>query len=73
MISRILLYFVVLHATVVWGKLSSRTPSPVSFETVQPAHLVHWIAIEYGSKVLIRKPSKKEQAAVGMDKLFSED
>jgi hypothetical protein len=73
MISRILLYFVVLHATVVWGKLSSRSPSPVSFETLQPAHLIHWIALEYGSKVLIRKPTKKEQAAVGMDKLVTDD
>ena len=70
MITRIMIYVLALHAAAIWGRLSSRNPSPVEFETTLPTHLTYWMAVEYSQQALIRKQTRKEEAAIGLDKLI---
>ena len=62
-----------LNSCLLWAKMTSKAPSPVSFETNHPAPLAFWIAREYGAKALHPKPSRRQQAAIALDQFFGID
>ena len=59
-----------LNACLLWGKMTSKTASPVSFETNHPAPLAFWIAREYGAIALHPRPGRKQRAAIALDQFF---
>jgi hypothetical protein len=62
-----------LNSCLLWGKMNMKSPSPVTFETNHPAALAFWIAREYGSIALHPRPSRKQRAAIRLDRLFDID
>jgi hypothetical protein len=62
-----------LNSCLLWAKMTSKAPSPVSFETNHPAPLAFWIAREYGAIALHPMPSRKQRAAIALDQFFGID
>jgi hypothetical protein len=50
--------------------MTTKPPSPVSFESNHPIPLAFWIASEYGAKALHPRPSRKQRAAIALDQLL---
>ena len=69
-ITKVLCSVLVFHSCILWGRMTTKTPSPVTFETNHPAPLAFWIAREYGSIALQPKPSRKQKTALALDQLF---
>jgi hypothetical protein len=59
-----------LNSCLLWAKMTSKSPSPVSFETNHPAPLAFWIAREYGAIALHPRPGRKQRAAIALDRFF---
>ena len=59
-----------LNSCLLWGRMTTKAASPVTFETNHPAPLAFWIAREYGTVALQPKPSRKQKAALALDRLF---
>jgi hypothetical protein len=51
--------------------MTTKAPSPVTFETNPPVPVAFWIAREYGSIALQPKPSRKQKTALALDQLFN--
>lgn len=62
-----------LNSCLLWAKMTSKAPSPVSFETNHPAPLAFWIAREYGAIALHPRHSRKQRAAIALDQFFGID
>lgn len=62
-----------LNSCFLWAKMTSKAPSPVSFETNHPAPLAFWIAREYGPIALHPRPNRKQRAAIALDQFFGID
>jgi hypothetical protein len=62
-----------LNSCMLWARMTTKAPSPVTFETNHPAPLAFWIAREYGAIALHPRPSRKQRAAIAMDQLFGID
>jgi hypothetical protein len=62
-----------LNSSLLWAKMTSKAPSPVSFETNHPVPLAFWIAREYGAIALHPRPSRKQRAAIALDQFFGID
>jgi hypothetical protein len=62
-----------LNSCLLWAKMTSKAPSPVSFETNHPAPLAFWIAREYGAIALHPRPNRKQRAAIALDQFFGID
>jgi len=62
-----------LNSSLLWARMSTKAPSPVTFETNHPAPLAFWIAREYGAIALHPRPSRKQRAAIALDQLFGID
>lgn len=58
-----------LNSCLLWGRMTTKVASPVTFETNHPALLAFWIAREYGSIALQPKPSRKQKTALALDQL----
>lgn len=69
----ILTTLISLNSCILWAKMTSKTPSPVSFETNHPAPLAFWIAQEYGTMALHPRPTRKQRAAIALDQVFNID
>lgn len=59
-----------LNSCMLWAKTTSKTASPVSFETSHPAPLAFWIAREYGAIALHPRPNRKQRATIALDQFF---
>jgi hypothetical protein len=70
-LTKVLCSVLVFHSCILWGRMTTKTPSPVTFETNYPAPLAFWIAREYGAIALQPKPSRKQKTALALDQLFS--
>ena len=66
----ILASLLALNSCLLWAKMTSQGPSPVSFETNHPAPVAFWIAREYGSQAIQPRPSRKQRTAIALDQLF---
>ena len=62
-----------LNSSLLWAQMTSKPPSPVSFETNHPAPLAFWIAREYGAIALHPRPGRKQRAAIALDQFFGTD
>jgi hypothetical protein len=62
-----------LNSCLLWGKMTMKPPSPVSFESNHPIPLAFWIASEYGANALHPRPSRKQRAAIALDQLIGID
>jgi hypothetical protein len=62
---------IALNSCLLWGRMSTKTPSPVNYETVHPIDLAFWIAREYGPIALPPKLTRKQMSAVALDQLFA--
>jgi len=62
-----------LNSCLLWARMTTKAPFPVTFETNHPAPLAFWIAREYGSIALHPRPSRKQRAAIALDQLFGID
>ena len=62
-----------LNSCLLWAKMTSKAPSPVNFETNHPAPLAFWIAREYGAIALHPRPSRKQRAAIALDRCFESE
>ena len=62
-----------LNSCMLWAKMTTKIPSPVSFETNHPAPLAFWIAQEYGAIALHPRPSRKQRAAIALDRFLGID
>lgn len=62
-----------LNSCVLWAKMTTKTASPVSFETNHPAPLAFWIAQEYGAIALHPRQGRKQRAAVALDRFIESD
>ena len=69
----ILTSLIALNSCLLWAKMTSKTPSPVSFETDHPATLAFWIAQEYGTIALHPRLSRKQRTAIALDLVFNPD
>jgi hypothetical protein len=69
-INKVLCSVLVFHSCILWGRMTTKTPSPVTFETNHPAPLAFWLAREYGAFALQPKPSRKQKTALALDQLF---
>jgi hypothetical protein len=69
----ILTSLLVLNSCLLWAKMTSKAPSPVSFETNHPAPLAFWIAREYEAIALRPRPGRKQRAAIALDQFFGID
>ena len=69
-LTKVLCSVLVFHSCILWGRMTTKTASPVTFETNHPAPLAFCIAREYGSIALQRKPSRKQKTAQALDHLF---
>jgi hypothetical protein len=69
-LTKVLCSVLVFHSCILWGRMTTKTPSPVTFETNHPAPLAFWIASEYGAIALQPKPSRKQKTALALDQLF---
>jgi hypothetical protein len=69
-ITKVLCSVLVFHSCILWGRMTTKTPSPVTFETNHPAPLAFWIAREYGAIALQPKPNRKQKTALALDQLF---
>ena len=69
-ITKVLCSVLVFHSCILWGRMTTKTPSPVTFETNHPAPLAFWIAREYGAIALQPKPSRRQKTALALDQLF---
>ena len=69
-LTKVLCSVLVFHSCILWGRMTTKTASPVTFETNHPAPLAFWIAREYGSIALQPKPSRKQKTAQALDHLF---
>jgi len=69
-LTKVLCSVLVFHSCILWGRMTTKTPSPVTFETNHPAPLAFWIAREYGAIALQPKPSRKQKTALALDQFF---
>lgn len=61
------------NSCLLWAKMTSKSPSPVSFETNHAGPLAFWIAREYGPKSLYPRHNRKQRVAISVDKLFGNE
>ena len=69
-LTKVLCSVLVFHSCILWGRMTTKVASPVTFETNHPAPLAFWIAREYGAIALQPKPSRKKKTALALDHLF---
>lgn len=69
-LTKVLCSVLALNSCLLWGRMTTKVASPVTFETNHPAPLAFWIAREYGAIALQPKPSRKQKTALALDQLF---
>lgn len=69
-LTKVLCSVLALNSCLLWGRMTTKVASPVTFETNHPAPLAFWIAREYGAIALQPKPSMKQKTALALDQLL---
>ena len=62
-----------INSCILWAKMTTKVPSPVSFETNHSAPLAFWIAQEYGSIALHPRSNRRQRASIALDRFFGID